>query len=188
MLGAILAGGEARRFGGDKAAAMLEGRPLIEHVADALAPHVAKVVVVGRPWPGLPAIDDPPGVRQGPLGGLLAALRHARDHGYRAVLSAPCDTPRLSPHLLAQVAGTSCAWVRPLPVLGLWPAALADRLGEHLRVDTRLSMRGWATAIGAAAIDWEEGIANVNRPADLHLLQPATGQVHEGSPPKEICR
>ncbi|MFM2236672.1 MAG: MobA-like transferase domain, partial [Pseudomonadota bacterium] len=32
-LGAIIAGGKATRFGSDKAAAQLNGRPLIEHVA-----------------------------------------------------------------------------------------------------------------------------------------------------------
>ncbi|MFM9978832.1 MAG: NTP transferase domain-containing protein, partial [Sphingomonadaceae bacterium] len=35
-LGAIIAGGQSSRFGADKAQAMLDGRALLEHVADRL--------------------------------------------------------------------------------------------------------------------------------------------------------
>lgn len=170
ILGAILAGGAARRFGGDKAAAVLNGRPLIEHVAAALAPHVASVMVVGRAWPGLVDIADPPGEQVGPLGGLSAALAYARENGFSAVLSAPCDTPLLPEALVAQVASAACAYVPQLPVLGIWPATLGDRLAAHLCRDPRRSMRGWARQAGAAEIDWPAEIPNINRPDDLDRL------------------
>jgi molybdopterin-guanine dinucleotide biosynthesis protein A len=50
-LGAIIAGGKATRFGSDKAAALLNGRPLIEHVADGLREQVDALIVCGRAWP-----------------------------------------------------------------------------------------------------------------------------------------
>ena len=50
ILGAIMAGGAASRFGSDKALALFEGRPLIDHVAQALADQAAAVIVVGH-WP-----------------------------------------------------------------------------------------------------------------------------------------
>ena len=37
LLGAILAGGRSSRFGSDKAFALLNGKPLIDHVIAALA-------------------------------------------------------------------------------------------------------------------------------------------------------
>ena len=47
LLGLILAGGQSSRFGSDKAAALHQGRPLINHVADALRPHVDALAVAG---------------------------------------------------------------------------------------------------------------------------------------------
>ena len=48
ILGAILAGGQARRFGSDKAQALWRGRRLIDHVADALGSQTTALVVCGR--------------------------------------------------------------------------------------------------------------------------------------------
>src|SRR3546814_6935480 len=36
LLGALIAGGQSRRFGSDKALAVIEGKPLLNHVIDAL--------------------------------------------------------------------------------------------------------------------------------------------------------
>lgn len=78
LLGAILAGGAATRFGSDKGSgALIGGRALIDHVADALRPQVATLVVCGRHWPGLEGLADRPASGLGPLGGLCAALAHA---------------------------------------------------------------------------------------------------------------
>jgi len=74
----ILAGGQARRFGADKAAALLAGAPLVVHVARSLTEVASSVtLVVARAAAptrfGLRQIGDRvPG--QGPLGGLQAAL------------------------------------------------------------------------------------------------------------------
>ena len=38
LLGVVLAGGQARRFGGDKAVATLAGIALLDHAAQALRP------------------------------------------------------------------------------------------------------------------------------------------------------
>ena len=46
-LGAIIAGGKATRFGADKAAALLNGQRLMEHVADGLRDQVDKLIVCG---------------------------------------------------------------------------------------------------------------------------------------------
>ena len=102
ILGAIIAGGQARRFGSDKAAALVDGRALLDHVADGLRGQVDALVVVGRDWPGMESIADRPGPDQGPLGGICAALHHAQAHEFDAVLTAGCDTlpvPQLLPSL-----------------------------------------------------------------------------------------
>ncbi len=50
LLGAVLAGGQSRRFGSDKALALLDGRPLIAHVIAALAAQTEAVIVCGKEW------------------------------------------------------------------------------------------------------------------------------------------
>lgn len=165
-LGAILAGGAARRFGSDKALAEWRGQQLIDHVRAALAPHCDAVLVCGRP--GADAVPDRPAAGQGPLGGLNAALHAAADLGYRQVLVAPCDTPDLPAALLATLAaGGSSAFVAELPVLGIWQADLAPRCDAYLRGTGRRSMRAWGEHVGARAIDWPKPIANINSIDDL---------------------
>ncbi|MEO0499741.1 MAG: molybdenum cofactor guanylyltransferase [Pseudomonadota bacterium] len=165
VLGAILAGGEARRFGGDKAAALWRGTALIDHVARALGPEVDELIVVGRDWPGLRRIDDLPAPGLGPLGGLAGALVHAGRHGYAGVLSAGCDCPNLPADLRAKLQPAD-AVVAGQPVIGLWRADHAERLLARLSGAHGRSLHGWADAAGARRVD-VPGLMNVNRPEDL---------------------
>ncbi len=105
-LAAILAGGKARRLGGEKATLLLGGVPLIERVYRRAAAVAATVVVVGGP-PRLDALgvatlpDCYPGANS--LGGIATALAWAADRcGPRAwVAVLGCDMPCLEPRLLA---------------------------------------------------------------------------------------
>ncbi|WP_333571788.1 molybdenum cofactor guanylyltransferase [Sphingomonas sp.] len=168
-LGAILAGGEARRFGSDKALARLDGRALIDHVAAQLAPHCDGLILCGRA--GVGGVPDRPTGGLGPLGGLNAALHAAAGRGAARVLLAPCDTPVLPQPLLALLAASegSC-FVAQLPVLGIWKAALAPMCDTYLAAGERASMKAWAAHAGAVAIDWAPPIANINSPDDLSGL------------------
>jgi molybdopterin-guanine dinucleotide biosynthesis protein A len=167
ILGAILAGGQSRRFGSDKAAALFEGEPLIEHVRAQLAPHVDAVIVVGRPG----AVADLPAAGLGPLGGIAGALDHAAAHGFAGVLTAPCDTPRLPATLIAALLRRAPAYCVEAPVIGLWPAVLRTNLIQRLsRADADRSVAGWARSIGALPIAADGPLANVNRPEDLLAL------------------
>lgn len=44
----IVAGGSSSRFGSDKLLAEIDGRPLLQHTIDAIAPHVDQVVLAAR--------------------------------------------------------------------------------------------------------------------------------------------
>jgi molybdenum cofactor guanylyltransferase len=82
MTGAIvLAGGDSRRMGLEKAWLDCSGRPLLAHVVDTVSTCVDVVVVVGTPGQPLPALpsairrDDPPELAHGgPLVGLVTGL------------------------------------------------------------------------------------------------------------------
>jgi len=93
VLGAILAGGQARRFGSDKAHALYKGTRLIDHVAASLGAQCERLIVVGRNEADFTCIPDRPEPGLGPLGGLNAALHYAQDNGIDQVLSAGVDIP-----------------------------------------------------------------------------------------------
>lgn len=75
VVGIILAGGESRRMGSDKALVEVAGRPMAGWVADAMA-GFDRVVMVGRRRgvAGLEAIPDLQPGQAGPLSGLQTAL------------------------------------------------------------------------------------------------------------------
>lgn len=170
LLGAILAGGMASRFGSDKALAELDGHPLISLAHEALSGWCDHVVVVGREKGPGPCLPDWPRPGMGPLAGLAAALRFARDEGYGAVLACGVDAPGL-PDDLPALLGPAPACLASQPVIGLWPASAAEAAEEILRSDGRHSMRALAEAVGARLVDGAEGLANVNTPQDLAALK-----------------
>jgi molybdopterin-guanine dinucleotide biosynthesis protein A len=166
LLGAILAGGQSRRFGSDKAEAIFEGKRLLDHVADALRPQVSALVVAGRKWAGMTAVVDIPTAGLGPLGGLAGALEHACRHDFDAVLSSGCDLVGIPADLAAQL-GPGPAIVDDQPLLGLWPAELAAPLAQWLAGPQNRSVYRFADHIGARRIRLDVAVRNANRPEDL---------------------
>ncbi|MCX7622830.1 MAG: molybdenum cofactor guanylyltransferase [Thermomicrobium sp.] len=98
---ALLAGGQSRRMGRDKALLDFLGEPLLARVIRRVRPLTDDLFVVATDRPayasfGVPVVPDRvPGC--GPLGGIYTALVQAR-HEYCVVLS--CDLPFVSPGLL----------------------------------------------------------------------------------------
>ena len=100
----VLAGGQARRFGGaDKVALEVEGSSLLQRTLSAVA-VADPVVVVGQQRPVASSVlwtwEDPPG--SGPLAGLRAGLAELAGQGrFAAVLAA--DHPYLSAATVARL-------------------------------------------------------------------------------------
>lgn len=174
VLGAVLAGGRSSRFGSDKALALHQGKPLIDHAIEALACQCDAVVVVGRVHPGVTSVPDWPAPDQGPLGGLAGALDHAERNGFELVLTCGVDSVGVTPDLLALL-GPAPAYAASQPVLGLWPAAAAGALKELLLGCGRHSMLAFAAAIGARPVKLPLEPANVNTPEDLARLEQRHG-------------
>lgn len=163
ILGAILAGGQSRRFGSDKAVAVWRGARLIDHVHAALSDFADEVIVCGRDG----GVADRPEGGRGPLAGLNAALHWGAAHGFDRVLSIGCDTPQVPPALLAQlIASKGPAFAMECPIIGCWPVGLAASLDHFLATDAKCSLKGWAAFTGAHGIA-SAPILNVNAPADL---------------------
>jgi len=165
-LGAIIAGGQSRRFGADKGAALLGGVALIDHVRAALEPQVDTVIIVGRTWRGLTSIDDAPSPLLGPLGGLNAALRYAEAHGYSEVLTTGCDTLPIPLHLTTLLLNAP-AVIADHYLIGRWPTHLNSVLHAYLMDSDDHSMRGWMRTCAAQQVVVPELLYNLNTPADL---------------------
>jgi molybdopterin-guanine dinucleotide biosynthesis protein A len=170
LLGAILAGGQSRRFGSDKAEALFGGKALLDQVADSLRAQVEAIVVAGRGWPGLTAVLDVPAAGLGPLGGLAGALAHAQEKGFDAVLSSGCDVLGLPEDLVRQL-GAGPAIVEDMPIVGLWPSELASVLAAWLAEPANRSVYRFADHIGARRIMLEQPLTNVNAQSDLAKIQ-----------------
>ncbi|MBC2778572.1 molybdenum cofactor guanylyltransferase [Parasphingopyxis marina] len=173
-LGAILAGGKSSRFGSDKAEAMLDGRPLVEHVFAGLRNQCDEIVLCGREREGMTSLPDRPGPDQGPLGGLNAALHHAAERGHDEVLSAACDNAGLPADLADQLSPPP-AYADGQPVIGLWPAHLAPLLDDWMARQDNRAMMGWIDACGARSVRLKEKPANINQPEDLTELEDRHG-------------
>ena len=131
-LGVVLAGGQSRRMGQDKALLDWQGRSLIDHARRRFADAgIAESVVSGdRPeHGGIP--DQHRG--EGPLAGLLAVTKA---HAGRRLLVVPVDMPRLPAAWLARLAAAS-------------PSDCAlhyDGYPLPLRIDATLDLRRQLTA------------------------------------------
>lgn len=111
---AVLAGGQSRRMGQDKALLDFLGEPLLNRVLRRIRHLTDDLFLVTPPRPGYEQFGTPlvPDLLPecGPLGGILTALQTAR-YPYCLILS--CDLPFVNPQLLAAM----LAWPRPYDVL-----------------------------------------------------------------------
>lgn len=169
ILGAILAGGAARRFGSDKAEALIGGKPMLAHVAERLTVQTDALVICGREWDGLVTVPDRPKAGLGPLGGLAGALHYAAANGFEAVLSTGCDLPDLPLNLMEQLSPAS-AVIKGQPLLGLWNADLTSALDTYLGEADDFSLKAWIRRAGARRVEINRTVSNINTPGDLEAF------------------
>lgn len=183
LLGAVLAGGEGRRFGGPKGDALVAGTPMAARAVEAVGPWVEQVVVVSsRPLASPPArvvADRVSGA--GPLGGLDAALAEASALGLDGVFLLACDLPLVSSGVVGAVVarlGEASAVAPAREPGGVEPLCAVYRVGVHPSVEARLggpdrSLHALFRDVGGVVVPTAElgevahGVfLNVNTPTD----------------------
>lgn len=120
----ILAGGDSRRMGQDKATLDLDGKPLLQHVTDAVTQVFPDVMIsVRQPREGidLRQVCDARN-EAGPLAGLAAALASIETPWLFAVA---CDMPYVTPALLVFLAQQRAGHQAVVPVVQGHPQPLA---------------------------------------------------------------
>ena len=184
----VLAGGRARRMGGnDKGLMEVAGKPMVAHTIDVLRPQTAEVIVNAnrnagayRAITGCRVIADTIGGFAGPLAGMASALEASAT---RLLLTAPCDsplvTPDLGPRLHAALArdGAEIAVAhdggRMQPVFALLTRDLLPDLLAFLGTGERKIDTWYATrhAVTADFSDILDTFLNVNTPQERHRLE-----------------
>jgi len=189
-IGAILAGGLARRLGGgDKALRTIGGQTVLARLAERLTPQVRALIINANDDPerfnefGLPVVADGLPGHPGPLAGVLAALDWAAqsDPAVAWVLTAPGDAPFLPRDLVARLhaerrrqnANFACAasQERTHPIVALWPVAIRDALRRAMVQDGMRKVDAFTGRGTIAVVDWPtttvDPFFNVNTPDDL---------------------
>jgi molybdopterin-guanine dinucleotide biosynthesis protein A len=187
--GYVQAGGASTRFGSDKALVLFDGKTLLKRTAELMEETcgTAKIVSSSAAYDGAGCSilrDGWPG--EGPLGGIITAIRETRSHsnGLAWSLMVSCDMPFLSREWLAflcQRALESDAQVvvpesanGPEPLCACWRSdaleTLESAFGEGVRKVTQgmkrlrmevLDERAWKRFDNDGRLFW-----NMNTPQD----------------------
>lgn len=188
ITGVVLAGGRARRMGGeDKGLVQVNGEPMVVHALRGLAPQVGALLVNANRnrerYAALGDCDvvaDADGDFAGPLAGMASAMERA---GTRYILTVPCDSPLLAPDLgerlfaalTAADAEVSVAHDgdRLQPVFALLDCALRESIMDYLasggrKIDTWYAER--RLALGDLE-DCPDMFLNINTPEERDLLE-----------------
>jgi molybdenum cofactor guanylyltransferase len=188
ITGVVLAGGRARRMGGeDKGLIRVDGEAMVVHALRGLAPQVGTLLVNANrnqeryaELGGCDVIADADSDYAGPLAGMASAMGRATT---RYILTVPCDSPLLAAHLgerlfgalLADDAEVSVAHdgTRMQPVFALLECALGQSIVAYLasggrKIDAWYAQRRLAIADLSADPDM---FLNINTPQDRTLLE-----------------
>lgn len=142
----ILAGGKARRMGGqDKGLQILGKQSLIQHVIHRLRPQIHGISINANRNQteytkfGFPVFSDELPDFQGPLSGMLTALEKTKSD---FILFTPCDTPFFPMNLLDKLKSAvkndrtliayACDEEREHPVFCLMSVQLKEKLRDYL--------------------------------------------------------
>ena len=185
VLGMVIAGGRSTRFGGEKAVARFQGRPLLSWAVERLSAVSAEVAVNARPETetaalaaaeGLQVLHDASGDPDGPLAGVKAGLAWAQTGGASALAVSPCDAPLLPADLfvrLLQAADGGAAMAVTdegrQPLCAVWPVSALPVLTDALKDGAHPPTWRMLEEIGARKVRFDDpaAFANVNTREEL---------------------
>ena len=191
LLGVVLCGGQSKRMGRDKASLSCPASPssgqspavdedlprtFLTHAVDRLRGLCGQIAVSGHCSVAHRQVvirDDVD--HQGPIHGVLASLRFAKQQGLAGCLMTPVDMPHLDGDDLGRVIQaweassvlTVAVSDRIEPLVAIYPTAIVDDLKSYLDRGDRSLMR-WIQSIDHQSVVLSDrSCHNVNTPSDL---------------------
>ncbi len=137
----IMAGGDSRRMGQDKANLVLGERTLLQSVVATLQPMFAEVIVSVRQLRSeidLPQVRDDPAY-SGPLAGLAAALESPT---MPWIFIVACDMPFMTQAVIEYLALQRAEYQAVVPVVGGHPQPLAAFYARECLDEVRACLHG----------------------------------------------
>jgi molybdopterin-guanine dinucleotide biosynthesis protein A len=190
--------------GGDKSLLPLKKGTVLGEVIERLAPQADPIVLSANGDPsrfaafGLSVMPDRYEGFHGPLAGIEAGLGWVRSHcaGTSFAVTVPGNTPVIPADLVARLAegkdnapmAVAVSQAGLHPVVGLWPAAMADALADALARGGRRASQ-FVRDQGAAEVSFPpatiartevDPFFNINTPEDLDYARTLAAR-HSGS-------
>lgn len=201
ILIAILAGGQSRRMGRDKAWIKVGGSSMLERIAESATSCGSHVAIIGRSaeqvpgefksrFPSIRIIpDEPPNA--GPLGGLVTAL--ANSASCDAVALLPCDAPRIRKKDIAWLCEQAAGYIgrdhkqaavpvhddKLEPLFAAYACSIQSEVNDYLKAARELgksgSMRGLLESLDCAFIQLPaahlQAVDDADTPGQLDAMQ-----------------
>ncbi len=185
----ILAGGAARRMGGnDKGEILLSGRRLVDHVVDRLLPQTGTIIFSGRHAYELayPVIEDRGDGPRGPAAGLWAAKHWIDEHGpdVDGFFTVPVDGPFLPHNLLKRLSKDgNCAIAvddtGDHPTFAYWRLSTLTTVLAQYEAGAGIALRQLADGCSATRVPFRSNgsLMNINTSIDLQHAESLIGSV-----------
>ncbi len=189
ITGIVLAGGKGSRMkGADKGLVNFNGKPMVKHVLERLAPQVDQILISANreidqyEALGYPVIQDDITGLAGPLAGLHKGLQVAKS---AYVLTVPCDSPLLPANLAARLMNSLIKHDADLavvktgsqtqPVFCLYRTSLLPSLTQYLQNGGR-KVEDWQNSLEAISVSFSDNakaFSNINTHDELAMLEGA---------------
>ncbi|MGR9053704.1 MAG: molybdenum cofactor guanylyltransferase MobA, partial [Gammaproteobacteria bacterium] len=187
VTGVVLAGGQARRMANrDKGLVLFRGYPMIGYMINAMEPLVDDIIVSANrnrktyEQFGWPVIADQHTTFDGPLAGILAAMRHTDAD---ILLVSPCDSPLIKTYHLSKLLATRAEHDADIavafdgerlhPVFLALKTVLCCKLHDYLGSGNR-KLEQWLMQHNTVMVDFSDSpgvFANINTLSDLSDLE-----------------
>ena len=176
ILPTILAGGKSRRFGKDKCLEKLGGITLLNHVVKKLLTKFKKVLIVVNKNKMIKnnqilVVKDCIKGNQGPLVGILTAVKWAKKNNYKWVATFPCATPFFSIKIIEELIKKTNikSGNQRHNIFSLWPTRIEKLIEKKIKIDKVRKVELLLDILGSQKINirnTNNRILNINTKSD----------------------